>query len=54
MTPENAADAAHLAQFVSGLRLHSVRADFHVCGTPKPLADSVFITQITMVKFQAP
>ena len=68
MTPENAADAAHvqwrldikvsgptscvgdigthaahLAQFVSGLRLHSIRADFHICGTPKPLEDTAFM-----------
>ena len=35
--------AAHLAQFVSGLRLQSVRADFLVCGTPKPLEDIAFM-----------
>ena len=35
--------AAHLAQFVSGLTLRSVRADFHVCGSPKPLEDTVFM-----------
>lgn len=36
--------AAHLAQFVSGLEMTELRADFHVCGTPKPLEDSVFMT----------
>ncbi len=35
--------AAHLAQFVSGLRITDVRADFHVCGAPKPLEDTAFI-----------
>jgi predicted dehydrogenase len=35
--------AAHLAQFVSGLGLQRVRADFHVCGSPKPLEDTVFM-----------
>ena len=36
--------AAHLAQFVSGLTLTHLRADFHVCGAPKPLEDTVFMT----------
>ena len=35
--------AAHLAQFVSGLTLTDVRADFHVCGSPKPLEDTAFM-----------
>ena len=35
--------ATHLAQFVSGVRLHSVCADFHVCVTSKPLEATVFI-----------
>ncbi len=35
--------AAHLAQFVSGLRITDVRAEFHVCGAPKPLEDTAFI-----------
>ncbi len=35
--------AAHLAQFVSGLEMTELRADFHVCGTPKPLEDTVFM-----------
>lgn len=35
--------AAHLAQFVSDLALRSVRADFHVCGSPKPLEYTVFM-----------
>jgi len=34
--------AAHLASFVSHLPLTHVRADFHVCGTPKPLEDTFF------------
>ena len=34
--------AAHLAQFVSGLELTELRAEFHVCGAPKPLEDTVF------------
>ncbi|MEM7378298.1 MAG: Gfo/Idh/MocA family oxidoreductase, partial [Pseudomonadota bacterium] len=36
--------AAHLAEFVSGLDLTHLRADFHVCGHPKPLEDTVFMT----------
>lgn len=36
--------AAHLASFVSGHRLTDVRAEFHVCGDPKPLEDTVFMT----------
>lgn len=35
--------AAHLASFVSGLSLSHVRAEFHVCGAPKPLEDTVFM-----------
>lgn len=35
--------AAHLAQFVSGLALTSVQADFHVCGHPKTLEDTAFM-----------
>lgn len=35
--------AAHLAQFVSTLSLTDLRAEFHVCGTPKPLEDTAFI-----------
>ncbi len=35
--------AAHLAQFVSGLRMTGLRAHFHVCGAPKPLEDTVFM-----------
>jgi len=35
--------AAHLAQFVSGLSMTDVRADFHVCGAPKPLEDTAFM-----------
>ena len=35
--------AAHLASFVSGLTLSHVRADFHVCGAPKALEDTVFM-----------
>lgn len=36
--------AAHLAAFVSGLPLTDLRADFHVCGHPKPLEDTVIMT----------
>ncbi len=36
--------AAHLAQFVSGLRMTDLRADFHVCGAPKALEDTAFMT----------
>ncbi len=35
--------AAHLASFVSGLPLTDLRAEFHVCGAPKPLEDTVFM-----------
>lgn len=35
--------AAHLATFVSGLEMTDLRADFHVCGAPKPLEDTVFM-----------
>ena len=34
--------AAHLAGFVSHLALTHLRAEFHVCGTPKPLEDTFF------------
>lgn len=35
--------AAHLAQFVTGLRMTALRADFHVCGAPKALEDTAFM-----------
>ncbi len=35
--------AAHLATFVSGLRLTDLRAEFHVCGAPKRLEDTAFM-----------
>ncbi|MDJ0629164.1 MAG: Gfo/Idh/MocA family oxidoreductase [Rhodobacter sp.] len=35
--------AAHLAQFVSHLNLTDLRAEFHVCGGPKPLEDTAFM-----------
>lgn len=35
--------AAHLAGFVSGLEMTDLRAEFHVCGAPKPLEDTVFM-----------
>ena len=35
--------AAHLAEFVCGLPLTDLRAEFHVCGAPKPLEDTVFM-----------
>ena len=34
--------AAHLSSFVSHLPLTHLRADFHVCGAPKPLEDTFF------------
>lgn len=34
--------AAHLASFVSDLALTDLRAEFHVCGAPKPLEDTFF------------
>lgn len=34
--------AAHLAGFVSHLAMTELRAEFHVCGAPKPLEDTVF------------
>jgi predicted dehydrogenase len=36
--------AAHLASFVSGHKLTNLRAEMHVCGAPKPLEDTVFMT----------
>lgn len=35
--------AAHLASFVSGLEMSHLRAEFHVCGAPKPLEDTAFM-----------
>lgn len=35
--------AAHLASFVSGLTMTDIRAEFHVCGAPKPLEDTAFM-----------
>lgn len=43
-----ATHAAHIASFITGLALTELRADFHVCGTPKPLEDTVFM----MTKYQ--
>ncbi|SMX25463.1 Gfo/Idh/MocA family protein [Boseongicola aestuarii] len=34
--------AAHLAAFASDLALTDLRAEFHVCGAPKPLEDTFF------------
>ena len=34
--------AAHLAQFVSGVALTDLRAEFLVCGAPKPVEDTFF------------
>ena len=36
--------AAHLASFVSGLEMTYLRAEMHICGAPKPLEDTVFMT----------
>jgi predicted dehydrogenase len=35
--------AAHLAQFVSGLVMTDLRAEFHICGAPKALEDTAFM-----------
>lgn len=35
--------AAHLASFVTGRKMTNLRAEFHVCGTPKPLEDTAFM-----------
>ena len=35
--------AAHIAAFVSGLRMTDLRAEMHVCGAPKELEDTVFM-----------
>ena len=35
--------AAHLASYVSSLELTALKAEFHICGTPKPLEDTVFM-----------
>jgi len=35
--------AAHLASMVSGLEMTDLRAEFHVCGSPKPLEDTAFM-----------
>ena len=35
--------AVHLAAFVSGRALTDLRAEFHVCGAPKPLEDTAFM-----------
>ena len=35
--------AHQLATFVSGLEMTELRAEMHVCGTPKPLEDTVFM-----------
>ena len=34
--------AAHLAGFVTQLELTELRAEFHICGAPKPLEDTFF------------
>jgi predicted dehydrogenase len=33
----------HLTNYVSGLAISEVRADFHVCGAPKPMEDTAFM-----------
>jgi predicted dehydrogenase len=35
--------AFHMAGFVSGLEATKLRADLHVCGSPKPLDDTAFV-----------
>jgi predicted dehydrogenase len=46
-TGDIATHAQHLATFVSGLEMTHLRAEMHVCGSPKPLEDTV----IMMTKF---
>jgi predicted dehydrogenase len=36
--------AYHLLKTVSGLDIEALRAEFHVCGAPKQLEDTVFVT----------
>ena len=36
--------AAHLAGFVTGHKLTDLRAEFHVCGAPKLLEDTVYMS----------
>jgi len=36
--------AHHLATFVSGLQMKSLRAELHVCGAPKALDDTIFVS----------
>ena len=38
--------AAHLSSFVTGHSLTDLRAEFHVCGAPKPLEDTVFMNTV--------
>ena len=35
--------AHHMASFVTGLRMVSLRAEFHICGAPKALEDTAFM-----------
>jgi predicted dehydrogenase len=36
--------AFHLLEYVTGLEVERLRADFHNCGAPKPMEDTAFIT----------
>jgi predicted dehydrogenase len=36
--------AFHLLEYVTGLKVDQLRADLHVCGAPKPMEDTAFIT----------
>lgn len=42
-TGDIATHAHHLATFVSGLEMTGLRAEMHVCGSPKALEDTVFM-----------
>ena len=42
-TGDIATHAAHLAAFVSGLKMTHLKAEMHVCGAPKDLEDTVFM-----------
>lgn len=35
--------AYHLANFVTGLEMTRLRAEFHVCGAPKAMEDTAFM-----------
>lgn len=42
-TGDIATHAHHIASFISGLEMTHLRAEMHVCGSPKPLEDTVMM-----------